>query len=305
MSWKLISCNSLYPNIEVVLTPDLTAYEGQIITVGNPTQSYTVENTADVGTIELDPELIETVTACVPCVGFNAKVEISSDVCSCDSVSVTDDSEYINSVPGHDSWGYRKVVLTRPDESTYVWSSESSDDPDAAITPYTNVSVNTWSYPFSSTDVDGVYKAEIYTFPNWDSSVMYNGLYKAIVFYNGVLYRVKTTHTNINPETDTDSIYWEVIDIDDVKTTRYYSVAYDVILCISLLKCKEALIRDAFCGIEKSPCGNLCANPKYMNAMKFIVTEEAINIAKCNKDWGTVRKHVEILKSICSCGSGC
>jgi hypothetical protein len=304
--YKLTSCNVLYPDITPVNT-NLTAYIGQIITFDtNLTQSYTVEQFSGFGTIGVDADAINVVPACVACVGYNTHLTLSNNECSCGSIVITDDSTYVNSVAGHDSWGYRKVILLEPNGSEYVWSSESSENPDVVITPYTNVSVNAFTYNFTDVSVDGVYDVKVYSFPNWDAAVMYNSLYGAIVYKNGLLYKISTTNVGEDPELDVDGIYWTPYTIsNETLATRYAYEEKIVVLCISLLKCKEGLILDAFCTTETNPCGNLCGNKKYMSAIKFTVVEKAIDISVCQKDWTSVEKQIEILKSICSCGSGC
>lgn len=261
------------------------------------------ELTVDMGCFSQNCEVI---FQSLPCIPFNAGVTLSTEECSCSGIVITDTSVYDNTIEGHDSWGYRKIILLRPDGSTYVWSSESSEDPDTVITPHTNVSVDQFTYNFLSTDVDGIYDVKLYAFPNWDNTVAYNQLHKDIVYKNGVLYKIISSNTGQDPELDTDHVYWTVYEIsDDTMATRYAIEKKIVVLCISLLKCKEGLVRDAFCGIESNPCGNLCGNNKFMSAMKFSVTEKAISISECAGDWTSVEKHIEILKSICRCGGGC
>ncbi len=135
---------------------------------------------------------------------------------------------------------------------------------------------------------------------------MYNVLTGIIVYENGLLYKIKTNNSNVNPEDDTDEVYWEFYEISNsTMTTRYGYEAKLVVLCISLLECKERLIRDAFCATEQNPCGNLCDNKKFMLAVKFMVTQKAIEIAECDSDWASIENQIGILKSICCCNGGC
>jgi hypothetical protein len=304
--YTLTSCNVLYPDITPVAT-NLFSYIGLVITIeDNPYKSYLVSEESGMGVISIDPEKVEVVDGCVPCLGFNSHLTLSSNSCSCGSIVMTDDSVYVNSVEGHDSWGYRRLVLTDSDGNKKVWSSESSENPDYDITPYNGSSPDAFTFTFATTNTDGVYDAKLYTFPNWSDTVTYNSLYGAIVYKGGVLYKIKTTNIGEDPTTDTDGIYWEVYEIsEDTLATRYAYQEKIVILCISLLKCKEGLIRDAFCSVATNPCGDMCKNPKFMAAMKFQVTEMAIGISTCAKDWASVEKDIEILKNICRCGGGC
>lgn len=312
MAFNLISCNSgLYPDILDIASPDLTAYVGNIVTIEdelaiyNVYQSYTVVDVAGGGTLNLGSLVIDAVPSCVPCVSYNSKISTSSDCCECSSIDIVDESTYVNSIIGHATWGYRKIVVARPDGTTYVLSSNSTEERDGAILPWATGGVTDFSYPISDTDVDGVYTVMFYSFPEWSSSVYYNLTLGTIVHRSNKLYKLVASNTGVDPALDTDETYWEEYTIDDsTLTTRYGTISKVVITCISLDKCNEKLLKKAFCSTEANPCASLCDNKYYAQAMKFIVTKEALSKAKCKGDWVSVQKMIEILKSICSCG-GC
>lgn len=305
MSYKLVSCNeTIYPSIDGVST-DLSSYVGQIITVdGNATKSYTVENSATPDAVTVSSPLV--VSACVPCVNFASKVTLSADCCECSTLDITDASVYENSLVGHDDWGYRRIEVIRPDGTSYFWSSESSENPDVTILPYSDGGIVDYDYGFLSTDVDGVYTVKIFNFPNWSSTISYTTAIDHFVYRSGKIYRLKTNSTNQDPALDTNETYWEEVLISDdvILTTKYGFSKKKVILCISLLKCYQNLVKMANCGTEKNPCASPCENTKFQSAMKFIVTKKALDIAERKSDWTAVSKMIQILKSICSCG-GC
>ena len=74
-----------------------------------------------------------------------------------------------------------------------------------------------------------------------------------------------------------------------------------VVLCISLLKCYKELVKDAFCGVETNLCKSLCDNKDFMQAMKFRVTLDGLEMAICTNQWADAQNHIRILKSICCC----
>lgn len=312
-AFKLQSCNVLYPDITPVianlgsLSTDLTPFIGQIVVItGNPTQSYLVVYLPLLtGLILVSPSSLSVVPTCVPCVSYNSHITLSKDECTCNAITIVDDSPYVNSLAGHQIWGYRRIVVTDPSGAQYVYSSLATENPNSPITPYTNVSVNTFAYALSNTSTDGIYDVNIFSFPTWQPNVMYNSLLNIIVYRNGVLYQLNGTNVGIDPTTVLNSTYWSVYTIsDDTLTTRYGYEAKIVVLCISLLTCHEKLVKEAFCTTESNPCGNLCSNKAYMSAIKFNTVMKALEISKCNNDWASVKKQIEILKSICSCG-GC
>jgi hypothetical protein len=230
---------------------------------------------------------------------------IKSKGCDCDGLSILDESNIPNDSVGHTSFGYRKIVVVTPN-TTYVFSSLVTDLEDESINALTSNGINNFSYNFTDTDVDGIYTVTLYNFPNWDSSAAYLHSSKPIVFYNGVLYKSVRNNTNVNPSTDIDNVYWEVYTIsDDTLKTRYAYQKRKVITCISLDDCYERLVKSAFCDIEGDPCGSLCDNKNFSQAMKYNMTKKAMCFSESISDWASVKNQVQILKSICCCGGGC
>jgi hypothetical protein len=123
-----------------------------------------------------------------------------------------------------------------------------------------------------------------------------------IVRRNGILYKCKSTSNNIDPATDTSSVFWTVYECtDNCDDTRYCTTKNIVVLCISLLKCYKKLVADAFCSVENAGCKDISLNKQFQNAMKFRVTLDAIEFSVCAGDWDSAKKQIEILKSICCC----
>jgi hypothetical protein len=237
---------------------------------------------------------------------YNTDLCLSSSNCNCDKFVISDDSVIPNDTVGHSVFGYRKIVVLRPDSTTYTYSSLVTDLADQSINVLTALGINDFNYNFIATDVDGVYKVTIYNFPLWDEAVSYNQILKHIVFHNGFLYRIKATNIGVNPEDDTDEDYWEAYTIsDDTIKTRYAKVKRIIILCISLDDCYERLVKEAFCDVNGNPCKGICDNKKFSAASKYLMVKKALCISEGVNDWVSVDKEINLLKSICCCGGGC
>lgn len=224
--------------------------------------------------------------------------------CDCTKITFGDSSNYAdNGFPGHDLelFNTRKITLTRPDGTTYIWGTENITPKDATIqTPWN--STNLFQYSFINTDTDGIYSIQLCSYPDWTEGVLYDAYLQPIVWRNGVLYKAIATNSNADPSIPANSIYWSVYQCtDNCDDTRYCVTQKVVVLCISLLKCYKQLVADAFCSISNNPCKDLCENKKFQNAMKFRITLDALEFSACAGDWDSAQKQIDILNSICCC----
>jgi len=236
---------------------------------------------------------------------YKTILSVNADECNCNKLQFVDESVIPNDLLSHDVFGYRKIIVTTPD-NTYTYGSLSSENPDAEITVLTENGVNKFNYTLQENDTDGVYNVTLYNFPVWNDATLYNTLVKHIVYYNEKLYKLKTTHTNINPENDTDNIYWDLYEISaDTLKTRYATEQNCVITCISIDACYEKAVKDAFCEVAKNPCVSMCDNKAFQKGMKLQIVMTALCISQESKRWDEVAKQVQLLKSICCCGGGC
>lgn len=224
--------------------------------------------------------------------------------CDCKSIKFSDTSNYLtNGLPGHDPelFTSRRIILIKPDGSTYVWGTSDVPGVNMVIPPHFNSS-NIFSYNLTNTDVDGIYTVQICTYPDWSGEVLYDQFLQHIVRRDGKLWKITATNTNVDPISVDGLLYWEeYICSADCESTRYCSSEKIVVLCVSLLKCYKKLVAEAMCGIEANPCKPMCDNKKFMNAMKFRITMDAVSDAVCEGNWVDAKKHIDILKSICCC----
>ena len=237
--------------------------------------------------------------------------------CDCKKITFKDTSNYAtNDLPGHESANFtsRKITITKADGTFfyYITSDIRANDPvtfpldqqgvSYQIIPSHSASNNTFTYSFINTDEDGIYSVELCTYPNWVSDVYYQSFLQPIVLRNGKLYKAIVSNTNVDPETDTNHVYWaDYTDTSTCSDTRYCNTQKIVILCISVMDCYRKAVADAFCSMEKAPCKDMCENKAFMKAMKMRVVMDGLEFASCAFDWVNAQKHVDILKSLCCC----
>lgn len=235
---------------------------------------------------------------------YKTILSVSVDCCTCNKLQIADESILPNDLAGHSVFGYRKIVVSTPN-NTYCYSSLSTDERDEAINVLAVANVNSFVYNFQDTDKDGIYNVELFNFPLWDETVTYEKVKVPIVFIGGNLYKCIESNINVDPSTDTNNLYWELYEISsDTFKTRYATYSKVVVTCISLDKCYDRLVKEAFCEVESDGCAGLCENKEANKAMKFLITKKALCISEANKDWASVANQLEILNSLC-CGCGC
>mgnify|MGYP003706755659 FL=1 len=224
--------------------------------------------------------------------------------CDCSSISFQDSSNYTtNDMDGHSSslFTSRTITITKPDGGVYVMATSDVASADKVILPHAS-SNNKFTYNFTDTDEDGLYQVRLCTYPDWDSTVTYIKNVKSIVLRSGKLYECVANSTNVDPATDTDSVFWaEYTDPGACSDTRYCTTQTIVVTCISIDDCYRKAVAEAFCGMQKNPCKDMCDNKEFMKAMKMRVVMDGLEFAACGFDWDNAQDHVDILKSICCC----
>ena len=237
--------------------------------------------------------------------------------CDCKKITFKDTSNYVDSdMPGHLSTDFtsRVIKITRGDGSIFelITADVRTNNPTAYplatqgiaynIIPSHLASNNTFTYTFKDSDVDGIYSVELCTYPNWRSNVYYEAYLKPIVLRNGKYYKATLSSTNLDPEDPLNAAYWTLYtDTGNCDSTRYCNTQRIVVLCISIEDCYRQAVADAFCGIQKNPCKDMCDNKDFMKAMKMRVVMDGLEFAACGFDWDNAQKHVDILKSLCCC----
>lgn len=250
---------------------------------------------------------------------YNTILTISGTDCDCAKLSFTDNSIWDNTTVGHkltttipaptgfqNSFGYRKIIVTRPDGETRVYSSLSTETKNETITVLSPTGIIDFDYQFTNADEDGIYTVQLYNFPGWQSATLYKKVSKTIVFSNGKLYLCIADGTNHMPGDINNAGYWQEYTIStSTDLTRYGVTVKFVVLCRKIMGCYRDFIYNAFCGTVANPCEDKIKNKDFNTAMKLQVIMEALEIASCDSDWSSVQKMIDMLKQICSTNAAC
>ena len=233
----------------------------------------------------------------------SSEVDINIDS-SCAILTIEDNSNYVASTEsGHleaDFDRYRKIIITRPDGTTYTLSSIG--DGDASISSGDSGS-HSFNYTLLTTDDDGVWAAALYSLPTWDSGATYEVGDQVTFQVGGVdkFYEAIDGNTNMQPDTST-SDWKEVTEITGFKN-KYCVTEKVSIKCVNLLKCYENLVHDANCVIHQDFCNPdiLCKNKKFLDAIKLRMLLDGITYATNNKQFADAEKDFNNAKKICNC----
>lgn len=250
---------------------------------------------------------------------YNTILTISGTDCDCAKLSFTDNSIWDNTTVGHkltttvpaptgfqNAFGYRKIIVTRPDGEKYVYSSLSTETRDEAITVLSPTGIIDFDYQFTNADEDGIFTVQLYNFPAWEDDVTYKKASKTVVFRDGILYLGIADGIDQDPTTDTNNDYWTPYTITtSTDLTRYGVTVKFVVLCRKIMGCYRDFIYNAFCGTVSNPCEDKIKNKDFNTAMKLQVIMEALEIASCDSDWNSVQKMIDMLKQICSTNATC
>jgi hypothetical protein len=314
--YSLISCYPLiYPDILSLSSALLADYVGQVVYInGDNDRHYTVtfvEGEEDC----LDPIVIESVVAvpdCPPLDNFRASLLDDSGVVSidindsCSGLVITDNSNYdVNGSPGHlrpRFTDFRRVHIIGP-SSEWVMSSIPDDTTADQVIPAPSIGTDEFAFSFQDVDSDGIYEVRLCTYPTWTDLAQYPSSPLNVVYYEGVLYRCIQDSTDNVPDENPE--YWEVYEPtpEEALLTRYCTVQRVVVLCISLLKCYEKLVHDAFCLMDNNFCNDdvLCKNKKFLAATKMMILLKAVEISVNKNAWHEVEKQIRLMKLICGC----
>jgi hypothetical protein len=233
---------------------------------------------------------------------FNTSIDFTGVDVSIKRLLFTDTSNEVNTTPSHDTFGYRKAVVTFPSGVTYTMSSYSTENPDDLIDVLSGSSTNDLYIDMTDSNaIDGIYTVQLYNFPAFDVADAYNVMYNSIVWYNGKLYQnILTTTAGILP---TNTAYWTEYTItNSTDLTRYGVTAKIIVTGFSIDVClKDALYKIVQ---DTTPCISKTdrLDNELVKAYKMKLTYDAISFLAQENDWSSVSDGLVLLQNFCACG---
>jgi len=228
---------------------------------------------------------------------------------SCDGVSVTiqDWSNYIASTEsGHlvSSFYYKKIEITNPDGTTYIFSTDGTGDalinaPETYINPALYPPIETtYAYSTLNDRQDGVYVIRILTLPQWDGFSTYQEY--DTVLRSGVIYQALQTSSNKDPLTETT--YWSLI-TDDTLVLEKYNLTERISVTNGIEECLANLTIQAIGSDITSICDSeqYCESKAFQSAQALDMIIEAADNLLQSEDWEKIADLINSGVQICNC----
>jgi len=198
-----------------------------------------------------------------------------------------------------DFTSYRSFQITRPDGTTYLFSSIGAlstigtPDETLATASSTNNEIN---YTILSADGDGVWAFELRTVPDFSVGTydINENVYDDDKFWQSAI--------NSNSSTPGANADWTEI-TESTIGSAYCTSEKIALTCIAIDACYERLILDASNIIDKEFCNPnfLARNEEYINAMNMSILREAIKFSVNRKNFDKVVNDINLMKTICEC----
>ena len=236
----------------------------------------------------------------------------SSDALSCDGTNITigDYSNYIASTEsGHllTNFQYKRLTVTLPSGSTYVFGTDYVDTQDEAIN-YPSTYVDPATYPpietmYAYDGTDGVYQVDLLTIPTWSVAATYttNDCVVAAFGTDYYIFKALKGSTGQNPFTQT--AYWtNVTSSESSIPSRYKATAHIAVTCV-IDECWADLVVQAGCQELNVVCDDeaLCDNSTYRKAMRLSLIKDSIDVLVDASNWTQAQNLINSGINICNC----
>lgn len=194
--------------------------------------------------------------------------------------------------------GYRKITVTRPDDTEYVLGTVEFDQEITA--PSTGNMSFVWE--MATTDKDGLYDVVLCAIPSWQEDTLYNslsGTNPVIVYHSAKLW--KALQANLNSEPIDGSLDWEEF-TGELEGTRYCFSTKFMTTTRDIVPCKNGAVKAVLCRLTGDPCNpDLRNSSGYRKAMDLEIALDGISRAFVNEDWSTVDELFNFAHTLC-CG---
>ncbi len=222
---------------------------------------------------------------------------------ACDNIVSEDHSDYAgNTDDGHalnDFADYRELTITRPDGSTFIFSSIAGAD--ALITAAKDGN-DEFTYVFLATDTDGVWTSKLCSVPTYNNTATYEKDTDVVFLVStGKFYKSRVA-ANSGNSPDVSTTEWLVILEADIPD-KYCVTEKIGVNCIALLKCYEDLNFEANCVIQGNFCDAevLCKNTAFLDAVTMRMLLDGADFAVARSQFEEAENIYNLMKSLCNC----
>jgi len=231
----------------------------------------------------------------------NPTTGLSDITDSNDILTIVDHSNYDEGSPeaGHsqtDFDAFRKLRITLPSGTTYLFSSEYPLDGDITLA-VPNGAILPMSTSYSYTTGDGKYIIELFALPTWGGGYSYEVSTAPYVVHLGVIYKCLRDTVGDTPATSPED--WEVVSSMDSLTTKY-QLTKNVTITSDMAETWARLVYNANCVNNKIGCKfeELLRDPQWVDAVRLCLAQEAVPVLMKVDAWTEVATNINFGKII-------
>ena len=210
-------------------------------------------------------------------------------------LDITDQSNYSASTEsGHlqaDFSTFRRILVTRPDGTTYNFSSIGDGDGATVV----GASAATDTYTFLSTDNDGLWKVKLVTVPTYDVAATYESL-SDYIYYNGVFYK-SLVDSNTGNIPDTSPSEWVVV-AESALTTKYTVEEYVAVQALEICPCMTDKLDKWITDASSSVCSD---SPYRKDVLDLMAYDMAVTNLMQRQAYTKVENVLNAMISLCRC----
>lgn len=210
-------------------------------------------------------------------------------------LDIVDQSNYAASTEsGHlqaDFSTFRRILVTRPDGTTYNFSSIGDGDGATVV----GASAATDTYTFLSTDNDGLWKVKLVTVPTYNAAATYEQS-SDYVYYNGVFYQ-SLVGSNTGNTPDASPSEWGVV-AESALSSKYAVEEYIAVQALEICPC----MTDKLDKWITEASSNVCADSHYRkDVLDLIAYDRAVTDLMQRQAYTKVENVLNAMISLCRC----
>jgi hypothetical protein len=218
-----------------------------------------------------------------------------------DVLTIVDHSNYDDASPeaGHnqaDFDAFRKLRITLPTGTVYLFSSEYPTDGDVTLAVPAG-SALPMSTDYSYSTGDGKYVIELFALPTWGVGYAYLVGTTPYVVHLGIIYKCLQDSTGNTPASS--PTYWEVVTSIDSLPSKY-QIEQNITVTSNMKELWARLVYMANCVNNKVGCSyeELFRDPMFIDAIRLCLCQDSIPVLMKVDAWTEIESNVNFSKEI-------